>query len=165
MSLILPEEWTANLTPSIGKVSAPIKIVFFVDYQCPSCRKNDPLVRQAISKKPNIALIYREFPLPKLHPLSTDAAIIAENARQNGTFALAHKRLMEGKTLDITSLREAARSAKVSTKASAQTSNRLAMDHAITLKGNLKSVPSFILIENGKSTLLSPTEMLAYLNK
>lgn len=159
---VKPEEWTANLLPSIGSTSAPIKVVFFVDYQCPSCRTADPLVRQAISKRPDVALIYREFPLVH-HPLAKPAAIIAENARAHGTFDVAHKRLMQGQTFTEGTIKDAARIAGVSLRATTQTHARIEADHSLERKMNLASVPSFIVIENGKSTLMNKQQMLDFL--
>ena len=160
---IKAEEWTANLLPSLGASSAPIKIVFFVDYQCPSCRTADPLVRQAISKRTDVALIYGEFPLVH-HPLAKPAAIIAENARAHGTFDVAHKRLMQGQTFTEGTIKDAARIAGVSLRATTQTDARIEADHSLERKVNLASVPSFIVIENGKSTLMNKQQLLDFLH-
>lgn len=157
-----PKEWIANLLPSIGSTSAPIKIVFFVDYECPSCRATDPLVRQAISQRTDLALYYREFPLVH-HPLAKPAAIVAENAREHGTFALAHNRLMQGKTMTEKTIKDAARIAGVSLTANALTTERIESDHSLEHKVNLAFVPSFIVIKNGKGTLMNKQQIMDFL--
>ena len=159
---IKPTEWTSNLAPSLGSASAPIQIVFFVDYQCPSCRTADPQVREAVSKRPDVALIYREFPL-HMHQFAKTAAIVAENARVQGTFEVAHKALMDGKTLTQATLKVASLKANVSTKESASVAKRLESDHLLETKAKLNMVPCFIVIENGKAKLMNKQHVLEFL--
>lgn len=159
---IKSKEWISDLHPSIGKASAPIKVVFFVDYQCPSCRIVDSVVRSAISKREDVALIYREFPL-QMHPLAKQAAIVAENARSQGTFDLAHKRLMEGQSLTEVAIKDAARRAGVSTKATKDSSVRIESDHSIEQIAKLNYVPSFVVVADGVSMLMNRKQVLEYL--
>ncbi len=161
---VKPAEWTSNLHPSLGSNSASVKIVFFVDYQCPSCRLADPLIREAVSKRSDVALIYREFPL-QMHPLANPAAIVAENARAHGTFDLAHRRLMEGKTVTEDAIKEAARKAGVSMHETTQAADRIESDRSLERKANLSHVPSFVVIENGKSTLMNKQQVLDFLKQ
>lgn len=159
---IKPAEWTANLHPSIGANSAPIKIVFFIDYQCPSCRSNDPLVRKAVSKRSDVALIYRDFPL-RMHALAIPAAIVAENARAHGTFERAHQSLMSGRVVTTESIKRAAREAGVSTSQTPQAAHRIELDGSLARKAKLHYVPCFIVIEGGKSTLMTHHQVLEFL--
>jgi len=138
------------------------RVVFFIDYQCPSCRTADPLIRQAVSKRSDVALIYREFPLAN-HPLAKPAAIVAENARDRGTFDLAHKRLMEGQTVTEGAIKDAAHVAGVSTNETARATERIESDRSLEKLVHLAYVPSFIVIENGKSTLMNKVQILDYL--
>jgi protein-disulfide isomerase len=159
---VKPAEWTGNLRPALGSHSAAITVVFFIDYQCPSCRTADPLIRQAVSKRSDVALIYREFPLAN-HPLAKPAAIVAENARDRGTFDLAHKRLMEGQTVTEGAIKDAAHVAGVSTNETARATERIESDRSLEKLVHLAYVPSFIVIENGKSTLMNKVQILDYL--
>ena len=159
---IKPSEWTNSVAPSIGSVSAPIKVVFFVDYECPSCRTADAVVRQTIAKRSDVALIYREFPL-YVHQFAKPAAIVAENARAHGTFNIAHKVLMEGKALTENSVKVAAHKAGVSTIATPAIASLLASDQAFEKKVKLTFVPCFIVIQNGKSPLMNKAQLLDFL--
>ncbi len=159
---IKPSEWTANLKPAWGNAAAPIKVVFFVDYQCPPCRSADRLVRKAISKRKDVALIYREFPL-HFHPLARSAAAVAENARAHGTFEIAHRRLMEGEAINEASVKDAAHKSGVPTTESPKSTKRIDSDHQLEQKAALVSVPTFIVIENGKSTQMTRQQILDFL--
>ncbi|MDR3692284.1 MAG: thioredoxin domain-containing protein [Fimbriimonas sp.] len=159
---VKPAEWTGKLRPSIGSASAAIKVVCFVDYECPICRITDPLVRKAVAKRHDVALIYREFPL-FVHQFAKSAAIVAENAREHGTFDVSHRRLMEGKSLTEASVKDAARKAGVSMIATPQTAAKLAADHDLEQKAKLSFVPTFVVIESGKITLLNRSQLLDFL--
>jgi protein-disulfide isomerase len=66
---------------------AQIAIVVFEDLQCPQCRLQAPLVKQA-GKTYNIPVVRHDFPLP-MHNWSYEAAVIAHyfdsHSRQLGT--------------------------------------------------------------------------------
>jgi len=159
---IKPTEWTSNLAPSIGAKAAPIQVVFFFDYQCPSCRTADPVVRQAVSKRSDVALIYRDFPLA-MHPLAMPAAIVAENARAHGTFDQAHRSLMAGTSVSAVTIKNAALKAGVSVSETPLTAKRIKSDRDLEQTAKLNYVPSFVVIENGKSTLMNKQQLLEFL--
>ncbi len=162
LNWIKPAEWTGNLTPSLGSASASIKVVFFVDYQCPTCRKTDPLVRRAVAKRPDVALIYRQFPL-RYHPLAKPAAIVAENARAHGNFDVVHQRLMEGQELTEATIKDAARKAGVSKTESTNAAERIESDRSLEQRVKLSSVPTFVVIENGRARLMNRQQLLDFL--
>src|SRR4051812_28989490 len=46
------------------------KVVFYeyADYQCPACQQLDPVLKQILRDYPNdVALVYRNFPLIRIH--------------------------------------------------------------------------------------------------
>jgi len=63
----------ALLRPPKG---AQVAIIIFEDLECPQCQRAAPLVRQA-SKNYKIPVVIHDFPLGRMHPWSTQAAIIA----------------------------------------------------------------------------------------
>jgi protein-disulfide isomerase len=80
--------------PSLGPQDAPITIVEFSDFQCPYCRKaEDSLkaVRQKYGDK--VRLVYRDFPLDKLHPNAQKAAEAGNCAADQGKFWQYHDAL------------------------------------------------------------------------
>jgi len=80
--------------PSLGPESAPVIIVEFSDFQCPYCRKaEDSLksVRQKYGDK--VRLVYRDFPLDKIHPNAHKAAEASNCAADQGKFWEYHDAL------------------------------------------------------------------------
>ena len=73
-----------------GPRSAPVKLVEFYDYECPSCRRFHPVLDFIHTKYPEeVSLIYRHFPM-NYHAGAYHAAIAAECAGEQGTFKAYH---------------------------------------------------------------------------
>lgn len=60
--------------PSEGPANAKITLVEFADFECPSCRALDRILRQVLPKYPNVRLVYKDFPLTEIHPWAMTAA-------------------------------------------------------------------------------------------
>jgi len=63
--------------PGFGPVDAPVTIVEFGDFQCPSCRAEAPLLRELIPELfPNkVRIVFKDYPLESVHPWARAAAI------------------------------------------------------------------------------------------
>ncbi|MBW7955289.1 thioredoxin domain-containing protein [Patescibacteria group bacterium] len=73
--------------PATGPENAKVTIVEFSDFQCPSCRAAQPLVKQILEKYPNdVRFVYRHFPLVTIHFNAQRAAEAAEAARSSEKF-------------------------------------------------------------------------------
>ncbi len=73
-SRVLPK----NLAPKLGTADAPIKIVEFIDFDCPYCRETEPVVKEFLRRHgKEVSFIIREFPLTELHPQAEDSAMAA----------------------------------------------------------------------------------------
>ncbi len=71
---------------TVGSKSAPVKIVEFVDLQCPSCRRFQPIIRDLLTENSaDLAVVYVHLPLPG-HFFATPAARAAECAERSGLF-------------------------------------------------------------------------------
>lgn len=71
----------------VGPSNAPIKIVFFSDFQCPFCiQAHAGLARLREAYPGRVAVIYRHFPLESIHPYARSAALAAECAAEQGRF-------------------------------------------------------------------------------
>lgn len=76
---------------AIGPSDAIVQLVMFGDYQCPHCKAADAAVRRLRDEENvSLRLIWRHFPLAKVHPLARDAAIAAEVAARAGLFWPMH---------------------------------------------------------------------------
>ena len=72
--------------PSVGNASAPVTIVQFTDFQCPSCANAKPVLEKLIQEyNGKVRLVIRDFPLDQ-HPNAFKAAEAAEAAREQGKY-------------------------------------------------------------------------------
>jgi protein-disulfide isomerase len=72
--------------PARGKVDAPVTIIEFTDYQCPSCGALHPVVEQLAGEYGDkLRLVIRDFPLDR-HENAFKAAEAAEAAREQGKY-------------------------------------------------------------------------------
>ena len=72
--------------PSLGNPSAPVTIVEFTDYQCPSCAETQPTLERLVKEYGDkVRLVVRDFPLSQ-HAEAFKAAEAAEAAREQGRY-------------------------------------------------------------------------------
>ena len=101
MSQVRAERGT--LTPPVGErdhvagpPSAPVTLVEYGDFECPSCRKAWPMVKELQRRLGDkLRFVFRNFPLTKIHPNAQHAAEAAEAAAAQGAFWPMHDRLFE----------------------------------------------------------------------
>jgi len=65
-------------SPSIGPENAKTILIEFADFECPSCRQLDLILRNLIAAHPEIRLVYKNFPLTDLHPWAMTAALAGQ---------------------------------------------------------------------------------------
>jgi protein-disulfide isomerase len=95
-------------SPRRGPANAAVQLVEFADYECPYCQKVHPdLVKLQQQFGTNVALVYKDFPLP-MHPLAQKAAEAARCAGAQGKFWEYHDSLFETKKLQISDLKQQA---------------------------------------------------------
>ena len=69
-----------------GPTDAPVTIVEFSDYQCPSCNRAQPALGQAMKEfEGKVRLVHKDYPSP-LHPGARPAAEAARCAAAQGVF-------------------------------------------------------------------------------
>ena len=72
--------------PSRGDVNAPVTIVEFTDFQCPSCAAMHPIIDEVLKSYGNrVRLVVRDFPL-SMHENALKAAEAANAANEQGKF-------------------------------------------------------------------------------
>jgi formate-nitrite transporter family protein len=92
-----------TLTPPVGErdhvtgsATAPVTLVEYGDFECPSCRKAWPMVKEVQRRLgKDLRFVFRNFPLTKLHPNAERAAEAAEAAAAQGAFWQMYDRLFE----------------------------------------------------------------------
>src|ERR1700704_3194594 len=103
----------AQIKPSVnskdhiqGKVTAPIELVEYGDYQCPHCGHAYPIIKNIQRRLgADLKFVFRNFPLSESHPDAFNAAIAAEAAGLQGKFWQMHDIIFENQVaLDVESL-------------------------------------------------------------
>jgi protein-disulfide isomerase len=80
---------------TVGNPDAPVKVIAFVDLQCPYCRRFHETVRSTMRKYPNqVVLVYIHLPLPG-HRLAMPAARALECANKHDKFEVLVDYLFE----------------------------------------------------------------------
>jgi protein-disulfide isomerase len=88
--LVAPESPVFSIStvdqPSLGSAAAPVTIVAFTDYQCPSCAAIHPVLERLVKEYGDkVRLVTRDFPLNQ-HAEAFKAAEAAEAAREQGRY-------------------------------------------------------------------------------
>ena len=79
-----------------GAMDAPVTIVEFTDFQCPYCKTATATVKQLLKKYPGkVRWVFRDFPIPRLHPEAPKAHEAARCAGEQGKFWEYHDLLFD----------------------------------------------------------------------
>jgi len=74
-----------------GNVNAPLTLLEYSDFECPYCKKADPIVKSVQRQfGDHLRFVFRHFPLVQLHPHAELAAETAEFAGAQDHFWEAH---------------------------------------------------------------------------
>lgn len=77
--------------PAIGTNSPKVTIVEFVDFKCPNCKAEAPILRQVMQKYGSkVKLIVRNFPIESTHPGANQLSILAQCAYYQGWYWPLH---------------------------------------------------------------------------
>jgi len=92
--------------PFLGDEDAPVTIIEFSDYQCPFCKRfwseTLPLIKSEYIDTGKVKLVYRDFPLTRIHSQAQGAAEAAECVRKqggDGAYFEYHDKLFENQQL------------------------------------------------------------------
>ena len=90
----------------LGPAAAAVTIIEYGDYECPFCRGAARDVHRLLDEYPGrIRLVFRNFPIPQLHPHAEQAAEAAEAAAAQGRFWEMYELLLrDGARLDLDAL-------------------------------------------------------------
>ena len=91
-----PRYEVASGGTTTGPADAPITVVEFSDFECPFCKRADPIVRQMLERYPTqVRFIYRDFPLDHIHQKARGAAEAARCAGEQGKYWECHHLLFD----------------------------------------------------------------------
>ena len=90
----------------LGPADAPVTVVEYGDYECPYCRGAARDVHRLLERFPDlIRFVFRNFPIPQLHPHAEQAAEAAEAGAAQGKFWEMYELLLRTSSqLDLESL-------------------------------------------------------------
>ena len=129
-----------------------LTIVYFMDYQCPACRKYTPDVARALGEDRKLRVIYRDTPI--FGPRSEAAARAAIASQFQGKHQAFHHALMTTKLpLDEAALQSAAKKAGVDwprlqadlEKRRAEIDRQIATNAALSSATGISGTPAFII--------------------
>lgn len=98
----IPRIEVAATGPGKGPETAPVTIVEFSDYQCPFCKRAEPVIADVLKRYDGkVRFVFRQFPLDRIHPLARPASEAALCADDQGKFWEYHA-LLFGDKPDLT---------------------------------------------------------------
>ncbi len=74
-------------SPSMGPENAKVTLIEFADFECPSCRQLDLVLRELLPQHPEVRLVFKHYPLTDIHPWAMTAAIASQCAYQQSPAA------------------------------------------------------------------------------
>lgn len=76
---------------TIGPPHAPLTLIEYGDFECPSCKQAAPVIKLLLSHfADRLRFVYRHFPLEEVHPHALNAGLAAECAGGQGQFWAMH---------------------------------------------------------------------------
>jgi protein-disulfide isomerase len=101
-----------------GNPKAKVMIVEFSDFQCPYCARVEATLKNVLAKhEGEVALAFRDMPIPQIHPFAQGAAEAARCAAEQGKFWEYHDLLIgDQNRLDKNGLLEKAKNLKLDEK-------------------------------------------------
>jgi protein-disulfide isomerase len=79
-----------------GPADAPVTVLEYGDYECPYCRGAFRDVQELLAEHPDkIRFVFRNFPIPQVHPHAAEAAEAAEAAAAQARFWEMYELLLQ----------------------------------------------------------------------
>ncbi len=151
-------------SPVSGNPKGDVTIVAFFDYNCPYCKKTDPVIEQLAKKDGQIRIIYKDLPI--LAESSVYGAHLALGAKYQGKYAQARRALMAmpGGRSDPAAMRKAVGRAGVDMKRLDKDLNAHATEINAYLRRNLEHARSLGL-QGVPAYLIGPFKVAAALDE
>ena len=137
----------------LGNPNGDVTLVVLFDYNCPYCRKMEPIIQQLVQQDPNLRVVFKEFLLfGPISELPTRAALAAQ---QQGKYLAMHNALMTAnKPLDNTEIMSLAKSIGLNTKkltvamTSTAINNQINENNNLAQELNINGAPDFIFVNS-----------------
>lgn len=147
-----------------GDLQSPVTVVEFGDFECPACGLAQQAVRKELARYGNrIRFVFRQFPLPSIHPQSEKAAEACECAAEQGKFWEAERLLYrKPSSLSVPALEGYAATLRLDTRrfdeclTSGRMAARVRQDVGDGKTIGVKGTPTFFL---GRQMILGPPNL------
>ena len=73
--------------PSKGPAEAPVTIVEYGDFQCPTCKEMYPVLKELVSQQKDVRVVFKDLPLVAKHDWAMAAAVAGQCAYQQSNEA------------------------------------------------------------------------------
>lgn len=104
-STIEAQKLIRSFNPTFGSAQAPVKIIAFIDFECPYCQKSYPFFKQLMEEHSDVVqVIFKHFPIGSIHQDALGAGLASACAHEQGKFWEYHDMLFTQKVLDVNSL-------------------------------------------------------------
>ena len=177
-----PTVWTSDKYATLlkdarnvrGDVNAPLTVVEFADFECPSCRRayENTISKWEKSSKP-VRFVFHHLPLTGMHPRAMPAALAAEAAGKQGKFWPMYDVLFNGLETELTDDYILSCAKKVGLdltkfgkdwKNEAELTPFVTADQTLAKQFNITSTPTFVVRDKtGKITEVAGADQMAAL--
>jgi protein-disulfide isomerase len=143
-----------------GNANSKVTLINYGDFQCPGCGTEHPRMKAIVEQyKDQIRFVFRNFPIPTLHPNAKAAAGAAEAASLQGKYWEMHDKIYESQSawenldgsdrtdlfVDYATELGLDTSKFKADMASEAVSKKIAYDYSLGHKAGIDSTPSFYL--------------------
>lgn len=140
-------------SPTLGNPDADIVMLEFSDFQCPYCARATEQVEAFIAEhEEDVLLVFKNFPLTRIHPEAVPSALAAWAAGQQGQFWAYHDALFRnqaelGEPLYLRTAEELGLDIEQFNRdrASEAAKAAIARDLALATEFQINSTPTFIM--------------------
>ena len=152
-----------------GDVDAAITLIEYGDFECPYCRRAQPLVKRLLYQRgKELLFVFRNFPLREIHPHAYISAVAAEAAGKQGKFWQIHDLIFENQNkLSANYLLSLVENIGLDPEQFAKDSNseevlnKIERDFESGIRSGVKGTPTFFLNGNRLLTYDETYESLA----
>ena len=155
--------------PVLGDKNAPVSVVEFSDFECPYCKRAYGSTLQGLKdsemfKNGEVNLVYKHFPLSRIHPDAQKAAEASECANRQGMFWEYHDKLFENQnSLGVSSLKQYAEEVGLDTNEfnscleNGEAKSKVSSDMQTGRDNGARGTPYFVIVnkETGQTQTVS----------
>ena len=130
-------------SPFRGPADAQVTIVEFLDFDCPYCKSQEPIMQKVLAAYPTqVRVVFKNLPLG-IHPGAKDKAVLAECMGIQGKFWQAYDQLLAG--VQPNKVKEGVDKGKLNACISQGGEGQVDADLALAKHLGLATTPSFVV--------------------